>query len=173
MGGMGLLVRLGQHLPRRHLPELAVPFEVVGLPDFGDHAEGLFPHFAGVTGVDPHAQLLVGSRPAGTEFDPAVGQLVHHRHPFGHPHRVVVGQDHHAEAEADALGQAAQRPEDDLGTGRLGEGGQEVVFHEPDRIEPHLIGQDALFDGLFNHGVVVQHGPLHLVCQGKFHNKNL
>ena len=119
--------------------------------------------------VNAHAELFVGSGAPGAEFDAAVGEMVHHRHALGHPDRVVVGQDDHPESQADALGQPGQRAEDDLGTGRGGERGQEVVLDKPHSIETHLIGQYALLDGFFDDGVVVQHRALHLIGQRKFH----
>src|SRR4030095_215041 len=46
---------------------------------------------------------------------------------------------------------------------------QEVGFHEPDRIKSHLIGQDALFERLFNHAMIVQDWPLHPIRQPDSH----
>jgi len=60
-----------------------------------------------VARIDAHAHLLVGGRSSGAELDAAAGHVVDHRHPLGHPHRVVVGQDHDAEPQADTLGEPA------------------------------------------------------------------
>ena len=169
-GWMGFLVWLGHHLPRRDLPEPALPLERLRLPDLGNHRQRLFPHIPRVPGINPHAGLLVGRRPSCAEIHPAVGKVVHHRDPLRHPHRVMIGQDHHAEPQPDPLGQPAQRSENNLGTGRRRKRGQEVVLHEPNVIEAHLVRQDALFNRLFQHRMVIQGRPLHLISQPKLHN---
>src|SRR4029453_3256906 len=43
------------------------------------------------------------------------------------------------------------------------EGGEEVVLDEPDRVEPHPIGEHALLEGFLDDRVVVDDRPLHLV----------
>ena len=116
-GRMGLLERLGQNLPRRHAPELPFPFKGFRLPYLGNHGDGFVPHLPRVSGVDSHPHLLIGRRPAGTELDPSVGKLVHHCYPLGHPHRMVVRQDNHAESQPDVLGQPAQGAKYDLRAG--------------------------------------------------------
>ncbi len=166
---MRLLVGLGQHLSRRHLPETTVPLEDVRLPYLRDHRQGLLPHLPGVPGIDAHARLLVGGGPPRAELHTAPGELVHHGHPLGHPYGVMVGQDHHAEAKADTLGQAAQGPEDHLRAGGHGEARQEVVLHEPNIVPAHLVGQDTLLNGLFNDRMVVEAWALHLVGQSELH----
>ena len=171
MGGVRLLVGLGQHLARRHLPVLALPFEVVRFPDLGNHGQGLLPHFPCFAWVDAHAQLFIGSGPASPELDAPVGQVVHHCHPFGDPDGVMVGQDHDAESQPNSLGEPRKGAENDLGARGLGERGQKVVFDEPHRVEPHLVGQYALFQCFLDDSVVVQHGTLHLVSQRKLHYK--
>ena len=37
------------------------------------------------------------------------------------------------------------------------------MLHEPDGVEAHLVGQDALLDGFLDDGVVVKGGPLHFI----------
>src|SRR5438874_2694301 len=44
-----------------------------------------------------------------------------------------------------------------------------MVFNEPDRVKAHLIGQDALFERLFDHGMIVDDRPLHLIRQAESH----
>ena len=111
-----LLVRLGTHVARRHVPETAFPLEQPVLPDLGNHGQRFFPHVAGVAWVDAHARLLVRRRAPGAEIDPPAGHVVDHGDPLSHPHRVMVRQNDDAESEPDAFGQAAQRPENSLGT---------------------------------------------------------
>ena len=170
-GRVRLLVRLGQHLARRHFPKLAVPLEIVRFPDLGNHRQRLLPHFPGIPRVNAHPQLFVGGGASGAELHPPVGKMVHHRHPLRHPDGMVVGQNHHAEAQADPLGEPRQGAENHFGAGRFGKGGQKVVFDKPHGVKPHLIGQDALFDGFLNNRVVVQHRPLHFISQRKLHHK--
>ena len=43
------------------------------------------------------------------------------------------------------------------------------MLHEPHGVEAHLVGQDALLDGLLDDGVVVKGGPLHLVLYSQLH----
>jgi hypothetical protein len=66
--------------------------------------------------------------------------MIDHGHALGHPDRMMVGQDHDAEAQANALGQATERPEHHLGAGRHRETGQKMVLDEPHRVEAHLLG---------------------------------
>ena len=172
-GRVRLLVRLGQHLAGRYVPEPALPLEVVGVPDLGDHLQGFLPHLAGVAGVDAHAGLLVGGAASGAHIDAAVGEVVHHGDALGDAHRMVVGQDDDAKAQADALGQLAQRAENNFRAWRHAEGGEEVVLDEPDVIEAHLVGQADLLDGFLDDGVVVQLGTLHFVGQAEFHDSLL
>jgi hypothetical protein len=40
-----------------------------------------------------------------------------------------------------------------------------MVFHEPHGVEPHLVGQDALFNGLLDDCMVIEHWPLHFIGQ--------
>ena len=44
-----------------------------------------------------------------------------------------------------------------------------MMLDEPQVIEPHLIGKNALLHRFGQHFVVVQAGPLHLVLQCEFH----
>ena len=44
-----------------------------------------------------------------------------------------------------------------------------MVLHEPDRIETHLVGEEALLKGLLDDGVVVDHRALHLVGEAQSH----
>jgi len=89
--------------------------------------------------------------------------MIDHRHALGHPHRMVVGEDHHAESEADALGQAAERAEDHLRARGHREAREKMMLHEPDRVEAHLVREHALLECLLDDRVIVDHRPLHLV----------
>ena len=86
---------------------------------------------------------------------------------------MMVGQDRHAKANSDALGSLAQRPEHDLWTWRRRKPGEEVVFHEPEIIEAHPVGQLALLQGLFIERVPIDifalKRSLHLVQDAKLH----
>ena len=170
-GRVRLLVRLGSHVARRHVPETAFPLEQSVFPDFGNHGQRFFPHVAGVAWVDAHARLLVGRRASGAEVNPAAGHVVDHGNPFRHSYGVVVRENDDAESEPDAFGQTAQRPEDGLGTRGHRKAGEKVVFHEPDGVETHFVGQNALLNRFFDHGVVVNDRPLHFVRQAQFHDR--
>ena len=80
---------------------------------------------------------------------------------------------HTPEADPDLLGDAAQRAEYDLGTGRGGKAGEEVMLHKPEVVEPDLVGQLALGQSLLIQAVPVEFGaavrPLHLVKYAEFH----
>ena len=117
---------------------------LVGSPDFGQHTDGFVPQAAGVPGVNAQPGLLVGIGAAGADFNAPVGQLVQQGHPLGYPHRVMVGQDADAVADADLFGDAAQGAENSVLGGGAGKAGQEVVFHKPEVVEPNLVGEFAL-----------------------------
>ena len=157
---MGFLKRLGQHPPLGDIPVFALPGKFLGLPDLGQHCDGLLPQGAGVARVDAQPHLFVGVGAAGAELDPPVGQLVHQSHPLRHPYRMVVGQDADAVADTDVFGDAAQRAKDGVLAGRAGEPGKEVVFHEPDIVETHLVGQFTLGQGFLVKRVPVNSGAL-------------
>ena len=76
---------------------------------------------------------------------------------------MVVGQDHYAEAEPDALGLPGEGAQYHLWARRSGKAGEEVVLDEPDPVEARLVGRHALLDGLVHYPVVVQCRTLHLV----------
>src|SRR6266702_349449 len=143
---MWFLEGFGEHAPWRDLPEIALPGEFVRLPDFGQHTDGFFPHRPGIARVDPQARLLIGIRAPGADLDTAVGQLVHHGDPLGDPHRMMIGQNRHAEANPDTFGNLTQGAKHDFWAWRPGEPGQEVVLYKPKIIETHLIGQGTLLE---------------------------
>ena len=139
--GVGLLVGLRQDPAGRDVPEVALPRELAGgLPDLRDHVDGLVPAVAGLAGVDALAQLLVGIGAASAELHPPVGELVNHSGPLGDADGVVVGQDGHAEADADVLGSLGESAEHHLGAGGAGEAVQEVVLHETRDCRSNLVG---------------------------------
>src|SRR5262249_10477398 len=146
--GMRLLEGLRQDAPRRHLPEFSVPGELVRLPDLRQHRERLLPHRPCLARVDSLPELLVGIRAAGPELEPAVRQLVQHGGALCHVDRVVRGQDRHAEADSDPARELAERAEQHLRARRAGEPGQKVVLHEPEVVESHPVGEDALLERL-------------------------
>ena len=79
----------------------------------------------------------------------------------------MVGQDGHPEADTYVLSTLAESAEHDFGTGRTGEPHQEVVLHEPEVVEAHLVGQFALVKGL-----AVQEVPVHIIAlEGALHLK--
>src|SRR5215471_7792690 len=82
---------------------------------------------------------------------------------------MMIGQDDHAKSQANVFCESAQSTKDDFWARRHRKTRQEVVFHEPDRIKSHLVGQDVLFERLFDHGMVVDDGPLHLIRQAESH----
>src|SRR5262249_9140112 len=53
--------------------------------------------------------------------------------------------------------------------GRHREAGEEVVLDEPDGVEAHPVGENALLDRLLDDRVIVDHRPLHLVGQAQSH----
>src|SRR5712691_5416342 len=82
---------------------------------------------------------------------------------------MMIGQDDHAKPQANVFRESAQGAKDHFRARRHRKTRQEVMFHEPDRVKSHLIGQDALFERLFDHGMVVDDGPLHLIRQAESH----
>ena len=109
--GVRLLECLGQHSPGGHIPELALVFELVGLPYLGQHGKGLAPHFSGVARVNTQAQLLVGIGAACAELDSPVCELVNHRYTLCDSDRMRVRQYGHAIANANLLRNLAERAE--------------------------------------------------------------
>ena len=155
-----LLEGLGQDAALGYAPVLALVLVLVGGPDFGQHIDGLVPQAAGVAGVNAQAGLLVGVGAPGANLDAAVGELVQQGHALSHADGMMVGQDADAVADADLLGDAAQSAEDGVLRRRAGEAGEEVVFHEPEVVKPHLVGQLALFQCFLVKGVPVNLGAL-------------
>ena len=152
---MRLLHQLRKHATRRHIPELALPLELVRLPDLGQHADRLVPHFAGVPGVNAESHLLVGVGAPGAEFNPAIGELIDHCHALGNSHRMGVRQDRYSKTYPDVLGALAERTEYNLRARRAGESKEEVVLDEPHPVEARPIGQFALVKRLLVQGVPV------------------
>src|SRR5262245_35449706 len=95
--------------------------------------------------------------------------MIDHGHPFGYAHRMMIGQDDHAKPQANVFGESTQGTKDYFRARRHRKTRQEVVFHEPDRIKSHLIGQNALFERLFDRGMVIYDRPLYLIRQTKSH----
>jgi len=95
--------------------------------------------------------------------------VIDHRHALGDADRVVVGEDHDTEAEADALRQPAERAEQHLRARRHREAREEVVLDEPDGVEAHLVGEDALLQRLLDDPVIVHDRSLHLVGEAQSH----
>ena len=48
-----------------------------------------------------------------------------------------------------------------------------MVLDEPDRVEAHLVGEDALRERVLDDGVVVEHRPLHLEGEAQSHSPAL
>src|SRR5215813_73850 len=82
---------------------------------------------------------------------------------------MMIGQDDHAKPQANVFRESAQGAKDHFRARRHRKTRQEVVFHEPDRIKTHLIGQDALLERFFDHGMVIYDWPLHLIRQAESH----
>ena len=156
---MGFLENPGQNAARRHVIEFPFIGKLVCLPDFRQHGHGLVPPVARLPGVNSQAGLLVGVGTAGAEFNTAIGQLVHHRDPLCDPHGMVVGENRDAESDADVLGPLAQGAKQHLGTGRTRETHEEMVLYKPEVVEPDLVGQFALVQGLLIEAV-----PVHVVA---------
>jgi hypothetical protein len=68
---------------------------------------------------------------------------------------MVSRQDAHAEADPDPPGQLTQRTEQDLRARRAREPGEEVMLHEPEVVEPDLLGEHALL-----HRLLVERVPV-------------
>ena len=61
----------------------------------------------------------------------------------------MVGQDTDAVADADLLGDAAEGAKERVVTRRARKAREEVVFDEPEVVEPHLVGEFALRQRFF------------------------
>ena len=123
-------------------------------------SDGLFPQAARVPGIDPQAGLLIGVGAARAQLDAAIGELVQYGHALGDAHGVMVGQDAHAVADADLLGEAAEGAKERVLAWRAREAREEVVFDEPEVVEPHLVGEFALRQRFFVQRVPVNLGAL-------------
>ena len=44
-----------------------------------------------------------------------------------------------------------------------------MMLDEPDIVETHFVRKNALLNGFFDHGMVVQGRPLHFISQAEFH----
>ena len=85
--------------------------------------------------------------PAPSPFGREQGAWLPH-YPLGDPHRMMIGQNRHAKANSDTLGNLTQGAKHDFWTWRTGEPGQKVVLHKPEIIKTHLIGQGTLLERL-------------------------
>jgi hypothetical protein len=146
------------------------------LPDAGEHRDRFLPHRARVAGVDPLAELLVGIGASGAELEAAVRQLVEHGGALGDVDRMVSRQDAHAEPDPDPPGQLTEGAEQDLGARRAREPGEEVMLHEPEVVEPDLLGEHALLDRLLVERVPVdaraRERSLRFVEQAESHGRS-
>ena len=117
-----------------------------------DRLERLLHHPALLDGVDAHHVGVRRQRAgSGAEHHPAAGQVVEQHPAVGHHQRVVVGQRHHAGAEADVLGALGGRGDEHLGAGdQLVAAG--VVLTEPDFVEAQPVQCDGPLQVVFQCG---------------------
>jgi hypothetical protein len=96
---------------------------------------------------------------ADAEHDPAARDVLQRRDLLGGPGGMAQGEDHHAEAELDALGDAGRGREHDHAL-RVGAGRLEVVSHE-DAVEAEPLGVPGLLGRVRRSpvGAGVQHHP--------------
>ena len=87
---------------------------------------------------------------------------------------MMVGQDAHAVADADLFGEAAEGTKERVLARRARETREEVMFDEPEVVEPHLVGEFALRQRFFVERVPVdlraREGALAFVEETKLHH---
>ena len=178
---VGLLDRLRQHHPGRHGEVAALEARVLVLgPHLHDLGQDLVEHGPAVGGVDAEpSQLLLGDRTTDPELEPAPAHDVESGGGLGRADGVVKGrrQQAHAVADADAVGVLGQAGQKDLGGRRERVALQEVVLDLPHVVEAHLLGQDALLEGLpvrlLLAGPVLEGlGPADLVDEAELHGRH-
>ncbi len=142
----------------------------------GDLLNGLPPHRAAVVRVDAEPfELGSRGRLAGAPLDPSVGNQVERGDAFGDSRRVVVagGHQHDAMAETDLFGPLRRSGEEDLGSGGVAVLLEEVVLHLPRVIDPQLVGELHLTEGVLEElllsAVVPGTGQLVLVEDAELH----
>ena len=135
-----VLVRLRRDQAARELERGAVPLEVLLAPHRADDLDGLGPLGAARLAVDVERGLLHRRRAAGAPLDATLREDVGGRDLLGDACRVgePVGQQRHAEAEADVLGRLGERADHDLGRGAVRAALAEVVLDEPRDVEAEL-----------------------------------
>ena len=108
-------------------------------------------------------------------LDPTVGDEVERGHRLGGAHRVVVGlgEQAHAVADAEVLRDRRDVPVEHLGVRAVRVLVEEVVLDGPEGVEPHLVAEAHLLDGLpvravlavarprLGHRDLVEHRELH------------
>ncbi len=131
---MRLLQRLRQHRALGHREAGAVPRQAILHPHPRQHAHVLVPVLLGRVGIGLEAaELGPGRRARGAELEPAAREDVEERRALGHADRVVhLGHaDHGAVAEADPLGLARGRGQEQLGRRAVRVLLEEVVLDRP------------------------------------------
>ena len=88
-----------------------------------------------------HAIFLGRETTSDTQFQTPAGEDVQGCDALGNMHRVVVGQRHHAQAQADAPGALAGRGQHQIGLGRMRVAAHEVMLDQPRTTETQAIGQ--------------------------------
>jgi hypothetical protein len=149
-GRVRVLHRLGGDHAPGELPVLALELEVLRLPRPDDGLDGLAPLVAAEVAVDAEGGLLHGRRPPGAPVDAPAGEDVGGGDLLGHPHRrgEAVGHERDPEAEADLLGDLAERPDEDLGRRGVRPALAEVVLDVPRAVEAEPVGEADLLDRL-------------------------
>ncbi len=171
-----ILQRLRVHAPLRHRPVLALELVLVVGPAADDVAERLVPHLARLVRVDAEAfDLGARRRAAGAELDATVADEVEHRDALGGADRMVVrlGQQPHAVADAQVLGDRGDVPVQHLGVRAVRVLVEEVVLDGPERVEAHAVAELHLLDRVLvrlvlrprvprlRHRNLVEHRELH------------
>jgi len=113
--------------------------------------ERFLPHLARLVRVDVEAlELHARGRAARAEVDAAVREEIEHRGRLGTADRVVVrrGEEAHAVPDADVLGTRRDRAVEHFGVRAVRVLLEEVVLDRPERVEPDLVTEDRLLEGV-------------------------
>ena len=119
---------------------------ILGRPRLADDVDGLVEALIGF--VHRHAEpveLQLAVALADTEIEPSAGEQIQRRRLFGHQHRIVPRQHHHAGAKPDAAGFGGQIGQQRHRGGDLALTG-EVMLHHEQLVKAQTFGFQHIID---------------------------